>query len=93
VATRTSRAAAASMSRCTCGAPTRDRGKVRHETLANLSGLGEQTVASIEAALKGVQLVPARRRIAYRATTTVGEDFAAEQQFLRSLSAEPFEAA
>jgi hypothetical protein len=37
----------------------RDGGKVRHETLANLSGLGEQTVASIEAALKGVPLVPA----------------------------------
>ena len=37
----------------------RDGGKVRHETLANLSGLGEQTVASIEAALKGVPLVAA----------------------------------
>ena len=36
----------------------RDAGKVRHETLANLSGLGEQTVASIEAALKGTPLVP-----------------------------------
>ncbi|HEX9359751.1 MAG TPA: IS1634 family transposase, partial [Streptosporangiaceae bacterium] len=37
----------------------RDGGAVRHETLANLSGLGEQTVALIEAALKGVPLVPA----------------------------------
>jgi hypothetical protein len=37
----------------------RDGGKVRHETLANLSGLGEQTLASIEAALKGTPLVPA----------------------------------
>ena len=37
----------------------RDGGKVRHETLANLSGLGEQTVALIEAALKGVPLVAA----------------------------------
>jgi hypothetical protein len=37
----------------------RDGGTVRHETLANLSGLGEQTVAMIEAALKGTPLVPA----------------------------------
>src|SRR5215471_8938935 len=37
----------------------RDGGTVKHETLANLSGLGEQTVASIEAALKGTTLVPA----------------------------------
>jgi hypothetical protein len=37
----------------------RDGGAVRHETLANLSGLGEQTVALIEAALKGAPLVPA----------------------------------
>jgi hypothetical protein len=36
----------------------RDAGRVRHQTLANLSGLGEQTVASIEAALKGTALVP-----------------------------------
>jgi hypothetical protein len=37
----------------------RDGGTVRHETLANLSGLPEQTVALIEAALKGTALVPA----------------------------------
>jgi hypothetical protein len=37
----------------------RDSGKVRHETLANLSGLGEPTVALIEAALKGAPLVAA----------------------------------
>jgi len=37
----------------------RDGGNVRHETLANLSGLPEQTVALIEAALKGAPLVPA----------------------------------
>ena len=37
----------------------RDGGAVRHETLANLSGLGEQTIALIEAALKGAPLVPA----------------------------------
>jgi hypothetical protein len=37
----------------------RDGGTVRHETLANLSGLPEQTVSLIEAALKGAALVPA----------------------------------
>src|SRR5258708_5859136 len=37
----------------------RDGGKVRHETLANLSGLPEQAVGSIEAALKGTALAPA----------------------------------
>ena len=37
----------------------RDGGTVRHETLANLSGLPEPTVALIEAALKGAPLVPA----------------------------------
>jgi hypothetical protein len=37
----------------------RDGGTVRHETLANLSGLPEQTVSLIEAALKGTALVPA----------------------------------
>ena len=41
----------------------RDDGKVRHETLANLSGLPEQTVDSIEAALKGAALVPAARAV------------------------------
>ena len=40
----------------------RDGGKVRHETLANLSGLPE-TVDSIEAALKGTALVPAARAV------------------------------
>ena len=37
----------------------REAGKVRHETLANLSGLPEATVDLIEAALKGTPLVPA----------------------------------
>ena len=37
----------------------RDGGKVRHETLANLSGLPEAMIDSIEAALKGATLVPA----------------------------------
>jgi Transposase DDE domain len=41
----------------------RDGGAVRHETLANLSGLGEQTLALIEAALKGVPLVPAGQAV------------------------------
>src|SRR5260370_34675993 len=37
----------------------RDGGKVRHETLANLSGLPAGVVDAIEAALKGMPLVPA----------------------------------
>jgi hypothetical protein len=37
----------------------REAGQVRHETLANLSGLPGQTVDSIEAALKRTALVPA----------------------------------
>jgi hypothetical protein len=37
----------------------RDGGTVRHETLANLSGLGEHAIGLIEAALKGAPLVPA----------------------------------
>ena len=41
----------------------RDGARVRHETLANLSGLPEQTVDSIEAALKGAALVPAARAV------------------------------
>ncbi len=41
----------------------RDGGTVRHETLANLSGLPEQTVALIEAALKGTPLAPAAQAV------------------------------
>src|SRR5689334_20138531 len=41
----------------------RDGGKVKHETLANLSGLPEQAVDAIEAALKGTPLVPAGRAV------------------------------
>jgi hypothetical protein len=37
----------------------RDGGRVRHETLANLSGLPDQVVGSVEAALAGTALVPA----------------------------------
>jgi hypothetical protein len=41
----------------------RDGGKVRHETLANLSGLPGQAVDAIEAALKGTPLVPAGQAV------------------------------
>jgi hypothetical protein len=41
----------------------RDGGKVRHETLANLSALPEQAVAAIEATLKGERLVPAAQAV------------------------------
>ena len=41
----------------------RDGGKVRHETLANLSGLPEAMIDSIEAALKGTTLVPAAQAV------------------------------
>jgi hypothetical protein len=41
----------------------RDGGKVRHETLANLSALPEPAVAAIEATLKGERLVPAAQAV------------------------------
>jgi hypothetical protein len=41
----------------------RDGGKVRHETLANLSALPELAVAAIEATLKGERLVPAGQAV------------------------------
>jgi hypothetical protein len=41
----------------------RDGGKVRHETLANLSGLPEAVIDSIEAALKGTAMVPAAHAV------------------------------
>src|SRR5260370_22346148 len=41
----------------------RDGGKVRHETLANLSGLPAGVVDAIEAALKGMPLVPAGQAV------------------------------
>jgi hypothetical protein len=41
----------------------RDGGKVRHETLANLSGLPDAVVDSIEAALQGTPLVPAGQAV------------------------------
>src|SRR5690348_812966 len=41
----------------------RDGGKVRHETLANLSALPGEAVAAIEATLKGERLVPAGQAV------------------------------
>jgi hypothetical protein len=41
----------------------RDGGQVRHETLANLSGLPDGMVDAIEAALKGTPLVPAGQAV------------------------------
>jgi hypothetical protein len=42
----------------------RDGDKVRHETLANLSGLPDPVTDAIEAALKGTPLVPAAQAVA-----------------------------
>jgi hypothetical protein len=41
----------------------REAGKVRHETLANLSALPDAVVEAIEAALKGAPLVPAGQAV------------------------------
>ena len=41
----------------------REGGKVRHETLANLSALPAEAVAAIEATLKGERLVPAGQAV------------------------------
>jgi hypothetical protein len=50
----------------------RDGGKVQHETLANLSGLPEQVVDAIEAALKGTALVPAAEAVTITASVPHG---------------------
>jgi hypothetical protein len=50
----------------------RDGGQVRHETLANLSGLPAQAVDAIEAALKGTPLVPAGQAVAITASLPHG---------------------
>src|ERR1700757_3905395 len=42
----------------------RDGGKVRHETLANLSALPAEAAAAVEATLKGQRLVPAAQAVA-----------------------------
>jgi len=41
----------------------RDGGKVRHETLANLSALPAEAAAAVEATLKGQRLVPAAQAV------------------------------
>jgi hypothetical protein len=50
----------------------RDGGRVRHETLANLSGLPAAVVDSIEAALKGTPLVPAGEAVTITASVPHG---------------------
>jgi hypothetical protein len=50
----------------------RDGGKVKHETLASLSGLPEQAVDAIEAALKGTPLVPAGLAVTITASVPHG---------------------
>src|SRR6185312_5177628 len=50
----------------------RDGGKVRHETLANLSALPADAVAVIEATLKGERLVPAAHAVAITASLPHG---------------------
>jgi hypothetical protein len=50
----------------------RDGGRVRHETLANLSALPEQAVAAIEATLKGERLVPAGQAVTITASVPHG---------------------
>jgi hypothetical protein len=50
----------------------RDGGKVRHETLANLSALPERAVDAIEAALKGEWLVPAEQAVTITASMPHG---------------------
>src|SRR5436305_1497910 len=50
----------------------RDGAKVKHETLANLSGLSERAVDAIEAALKGTPLVPAGQAVTITASLPHG---------------------
>src|SRR5215471_19283673 len=50
----------------------REGGKVRHETLANLSGLPGGVVDAIEAALKGTPLVPAGQAVTITASVPHG---------------------
>ena len=50
----------------------RDGGKVRHETLANLSALPAEAVAAIEATLKGERLVPAGQAVTITASLPHG---------------------
>ena len=50
----------------------RDGGRVRHETLANLSALPAEAVAAIEATLKGERLVPAGQAVTITASVPHG---------------------
>jgi hypothetical protein len=50
----------------------RDGGKVRHETLANLSALPAEAVSAIEATLKGERLVPAGQAVRITASMPHG---------------------
>ncbi len=50
----------------------RDGGRVRHETLANLSALPGEAVAAIEATLKGERLVPAGQAVRITASVPHG---------------------
>ena len=50
----------------------RDGGKVRHETLANLSALQAEAVSAIEATLKGERLVPAGQAVTITAAAPHG---------------------
>jgi hypothetical protein len=50
----------------------RDGGRVRHETLANLSALPAGAVAAIEATLKGERLVPAGQAVTITASVPHG---------------------
>src|SRR5262249_59210884 len=50
----------------------REGGKVRHETLASLSGLPGGVVDAIEAALKGTALVPAGEAVTITASVPHG---------------------
>src|SRR5260221_1077347 len=50
----------------------REAGKVRHETLANLSALPGQVVDAIEAALQGTPLVPAGQAVTITASVPHG---------------------
>src|SRR5258706_15100542 len=52
--------------------PYREAGKVRHETLANLSALPGQVVDAIESALKGTPLVPAGQAVTITASVPHG---------------------
>ena len=50
----------------------REAGKVRHETLANLSALPAEAVAAVEATLKGDRLVPAGQAVTITASLPHG---------------------